>query len=233
MSTATVVGNLAKNTENDTIIYPTTMEALKQEMLNGEQSEGVNYFMHGEQVSDNFQSLMDLARDGKAERKSSSMLPRRRLPKWFVDHQQWIYKQLEPKFQLYATYHVWHDCGKPLVKRLGENQQVHYPDHAAVSAKAYLAAGGNKDVANLIDQDMVCHHLRSVEETKDLACNNAELLGLMVTALCAMHVCAPSVREGNVCSKDLTLTPGFKIKFKRIEYYGKIMMRVLVGCVQK
>lgn len=215
---------LVLNADDGHFPYPTSMEALKDLMLAGEQSPGINYYMHGEQVADCFEALMLLAKDNRAMLEA----PHWNLPKWFVDHQQWIYQQLQPKFDVYRKYHVWHDCGKPLVKQLDMQQQAHYPDHAAISAKAYLKAGGDAYIANLIDQDMVCHHLRTVEETKLLSHTNADMLILMVTAVCAMHVCTPSVAEGDTCPVDLTQTTGFKIKLKRIAYNGKIMMRILL-----
>jgi hypothetical protein len=219
----------------DDIVYPTTMEELKALMLSGEQSKGVNYFLHGEQVADKFDALMQLLSNNNAQQRMVERSPHWRLPKWLVDNQRWIHDQLEPKFALYRTYHTWHDCGKALVKHLDDEEETHYPFHAEASARAWLAAGGDDAVANLIDQDMVCHHLRTVKETEELAEKNPNFLVLMVTAVCEMHVCQPSTRkdEENVCPVDLTTTPGFLIKFKRLAYNGKIMMRHLMAAAEE
>lgn len=213
------------------IIYPTDQNELKERMLQGEQSLGVNYYEHGVQLANQFDALMDLMGDNRAKLTINHTEPRKRwsLPPWLVKHQRWIYDQLTANRDLYRTYHIWHDCGKPLVKVLDDDQAAHYPDHAAVSAKAWLSVGGDADIAWFIENDMVPHHLRSVEETKQLAYGQDahKFLVLMVTAVCAMHICSPSVKEGEACPLDLTQTPGFKIKMKRIAYYGKIMMRIL------
>lgn len=217
--------------EDDYIDYPDNMNDLRKIMLEGEQSIGVNYYMHGEQVAAKFEELLNLAKEGQLVERMNDYKPRWRLPRWLVLNQKWIYQQLAPKQSLYKTYHIWHDCGKPLVKKLDHNNQSHYPDHSAVSAKAWLKAGGDEITAILIENDMVCHHLRSVEETKQLSQNDEHFLALMVTAVCEMHVCQPPIstmnEENVVCNSDLTTTDGFKIKFKRIEYYGKIMMKIL------
>lgn len=217
-----------QNNKKD-IIYPASMDELKQYMLSGEQSIGVNYYQHGEQVAQQFIALMNLLKTGEAQTKIDHSSPRRRwvLPKWIVNHQQWIYNKLVSQMDQYYIYHVWHDCGKPLIKQLDAQQAVHYPDHALVSSKAWLAAGGNNYIATLIENDMVPHHLRSVDEAQQLAKNDPHFLGLMVTAVCSLHVCSPSTKEGDTCPLDLTTTAGFKIKMKRIAFYGKWMMRIL------
>ena len=212
--------------------YSTSMEELKESMLRGEQSAGVNYYQHGQQVADQFTRLLDLLKHHSATKKIPHDNPRKRwvLPQWIVNHQQFIFDALSPHAEIYKVYHVWHDCGKPLVKQWDNTTAaaVHYPDHALISSNAWLAAGGDAHVAVLIENDMVPHHIRSVEEVKQLARDDANFLVLMVTAVCALHVCSPSAVEGEACSLDLTSTSGFKIKMKRLNYYGKVMMRVLM-----
>lgn len=218
-------------TRHQDFTFPSNMHDLKQIMLAGEQSPGTNYYQHGKEVAQAFQELMSIMADKKAE---AIILPNTdtrikwHLPKWLVNHQKLIYDSLKPKMALYKTYQKWHDCGKPFVKQLDEVRQAHYPDHALVSSKAWIAAGGDKEVASLIENDMVCHHLRSVPETRILCETEPNFLALMVTAVCEMHVCQPPNSDKDaVCPLDLTLLPGFKIKFKRIEYYGKVMMKQL------
>ena len=133
---------------------------------------------------------------------------------------------------IYKTYQTWHDCGKPFVKQLDEHRRVHYPDHALISSKAWLAAGGSAEIAKLIQDDMVCHLLRSVPKTKILAKEDPNFFALMVTAVCEMHVCQPNMAESkelssNICPIDLTTQRGFLIKLQRIQYYGNVMIKTL------
>jgi hypothetical protein len=220
--------------------FPSSLDDLKQIMLAGEQSSGTNYYEHGKQVAEAFEQLMNLMKQKKAEIQVSPVDDQHikwRLPKWLVNNQQWIYDALVPKMEVYRTFQIWHDCGKPFVKQLDEARRAHYPDHALVSSQAYLAAGGSAEIASLIENDMVCHHLRSVPETKLLSQTEPDFLALMVTAVCEMHVCQPAMPFGpnedatevvdDSCPLDLTQLPGFKIKLKRVEYYGKVMMKQL------
>lgn len=221
--------NIMDSIDECTISYPKTMYALKESMLSGEQSPGVNYFLHGEEVADKFTTLMALAKDGKASCKMIDATGAHwRLPNWFVDNQKWIYSKLEPKFDIYRTYHIWHDCGKSLVKKFDSNSaQAHYPDHAEVSANAWIAAGGDEGVASLIRSDMLCHRLRRANEAKLHATTNPDFLVLMVTTLCALHVYLPTLKDGEERPSDLTTSEGFKIKFKRMQYIGNMMMQIL------
>lgn len=213
--------------------FPSNMDDLKQIMLAGEQSPGVNYYLHGEQVADAFTALMVLMEHGEAQVAFIAPQDGRkwRLPKWLVTHQKWIHAALAARADIYKTYQTWHDCGKPFVKKLDESRLAHYPDHALISAKAWIAAGGSTEIGALIENDMLCHHLRSVPETREYAKHDPNFLALMVTAVCEMHVCQPPLKEGgaNVCPIDLTTQTGFLIKLKRIEYYGKVMMKQLKG----
>lgn len=204
------------------------MEELKATMMSGEQSPGVDYYAHGLQVRDKFCELMNLMKEGKAAQHLPSKDPpfRWSLPKWIVQHQKQIFEQLQSKQSLYETYQTWHDCGKPFVKQVDKNNDVHYPDHAAVSAAAWLAAGGDEQIANLIRDDMIPHNLRTVAEARQLALHNSNFLILMVTAVCALHVCIPQTSE--ICDRDITATIGFKIKMQKLAYFERVMMQVLV-----
>jgi hypothetical protein len=208
----------------------------------GEQSPGVNYLQHGEQVANKFAALMALAEKAAIDKDRfvDATGVKWRLPKWFVRNQTWIHAQLKPHFIKLRTYQTWHDCGKPLVKEMDNEAIAHYPDHALVSANAWRAAGGDdEEVAHLIENDMLCHHLRTVEETVKYAHEESWLLALMVTALAEMHVCEPPRKgtsanenadeEAFVCPLDLTTQDGFKIKLKRMNDCGKAMMRVLLS----
>lgn len=215
--------------------FPTSMEDLKQIMMSGEQSPGTSYYAHGEQVAAAFEALCSIMEHGEAEEslaRPNEPIKKWRLPKWLVQHQKWIYEKLSTKMDIYKTYQTWHDCGKPFVKQLDEHRRAHYPDHALISSKAWLAAGGSAEIAKLVEDDMVCHHLRSVPETKALAKEDPNFLALMVTAVCEMHVCQPPMAESeelssNVCPIDLTTQTGFLIKLKRIQYYGNVMIKTL------
>lgn len=215
--------------EQSTIVYPTTMDELKSLMLSGEQSKGVDYYTHGVEVADKFAALMSMAKLGLAEQRMEDAKFKWRLPKWFVKHQQWIYAQLQPRFEQLRVFHIWHDCGKALVKTVDDDDQAHYKDHDNVSRQAFLMAGGDESVARLIGDDLICNLIRSTRVANDLAENHPDILAQLVTTIAKMHVFHPTVREGGASvAADLTTAEGFKIKLKKIEYYGWIIVRFLL-----
>lgn len=68
-------------------------------------------------------------------------------------------------FNTTLLYHVLHDCGKPLCKKVDEKQLVHYPNHAEISFNQIkILYPKDLDLQFLIKHDMDFHTL----STKDL-----------------------------------------------------------------
>jgi hypothetical protein len=61
------------------------------------------------------------------------------------------------------TYHVFHDCGKPDCIRFDDDGRRHFPNHAMMSARAWLAAGGDPYIGRLIEHDMDMHTLKPAD----------------------------------------------------------------------
>jgi hypothetical protein len=140
-----------------------------------------------------------------------------RLPTWFTEHAAWIRAKLAPDFDRLRTYQQWHDCGKPYARTVDADGKVHYPDHAAISARLWRELGGDPTIGDLIEQDMACHTLRPPEAAAFAANPNA--LALLVTALCELH--ANASMFGGMQSDS------FKIKWKRLDKCGTIILNHL------
>ena len=140
-----------------------------------------------------------------------------RLPAWFEQHASWTRTQLAPQFDDLQTYQQWHDCGKFYCQELDTDGKAHYPDHAQVSADIWRGLGGDPKIGQLIGDDMLCHHLRPADALS--FASNPNALALLVTALCELH--ANASMFGGISSDS------FKIKFKRLEKCGNIILREL------
>lgn len=175
-------------------------------MRAGRQTKGISYWEHGELVAARFRDLMN---------PEPNMVWR--LPAWFEQNADWIREQLKPEFHRILTYQLWHDCGKPYCREEDADGKVHYPNHAEVSAEIWLSLGGDPFIGELIRRDMDCHLLRTANAEEFARSPHA--LILLCTALCELH--ANASMFGGIESES------FKIKFKRLDKCGNIIMKHL------
>lgn len=174
-------------------------------MEDGEQMPGLSFAQHGLMVYKRFKDLI------------GSRTEVWRLPDWFIEHEEFILKELAPHLELISQYQIWHDCGKPFCRTVDAEGKVHYPDHANISANIWLSLGGDQKTAELIRDDMRCHLLRPADAKQFSKHPNA--LILLITALCELH--ANATMFGGIQSD------GFKIKFKRLDKCGNIILSEL------
>lgn len=176
-------------------------------MLTTEQTKGQTVFQHGQSVQYHFFSLLDHLKNG-------SDLPGWRLPAWISTHSKHILSNLHSD-ETIAAYTLYHDCGKPLCRIVDAEGKAHFPDHAEVSRRTYLAATGDTVVANLIGWDMCVHSDDAA--TIQFRCENTwtvqDAITLLLAALAEVHSNAKMF--GGVDSTS------FKIKWKTIEKRGK------------
>lgn len=160
-----------------------------------EQTKGLSILAHGEQVHQKFLDLIQGRTEGW------------RLPKWFNAP---IFMERLLDKNTTSWYHVYHDCGKPFCRTVGEDGKVHFPDHASVSAGIWRVHRGDPIIADLIQHDMDMHLMRPSDvqtyARKDLAPT------LLLTALAEIH--ANAEMFGGIESTS------FKIKFKNLERLG-------------
>jgi hypothetical protein len=116
---------------------------------------------------------------------------------------------------LMSRYIVHHDCGKPFCLVIDPEGRRHFPDHAAVSRKTWLDAGGDHAAGDLIGMDMDVHLLK--EEGVTEFARRPEAIPLLLTGLSEIH--ANSGMFGGIDST------GFKIKYKQIDKRGKSILR--------
>lgn len=175
-------------------------------MQAGHQTKGISFWDHGALVAARFRDLM-----------SESPTMTWRLPAWFELNADWIRKGLQPQFDRIQTYQLWHDCGKPYCREEDADDKIHYPNHANVSADIWLSLGGDALIGELIRRDMDCHTLRTAQAEEFSRSPHA--LILLTTALCELH--ANASMFGGLESES------FKIKFKRLDKCGNIIIKNL------
>lgn len=135
-----------------------------------------------------------------------------KLPEWFKQHHHFLINNLHP-LKTIKTYTSYHDIGKGLCKTTDSDGKAHYPNHAAVSKKAFLKACPNRTVeAELIGLDMLLHTAKWEEiEALDLPINT--LATLLIVAFAEIH--------SNAFATDGLDTISFKIKYKKLDRIGK------------
>lgn len=104
-------------------------------------------------------------------------------------------------------YHIYHDCGKPFCRTVDEDGRQHFPDHAQVSVRTWLEAGGSESISWYVSHDMDFHTLKGEELRELLADERAPTL--LLTAWAELH--ANAQMFGGVESTS------FKIKRKFLE----------------
>lgn len=107
------------------------------------------------------------------------------------------------------------NVGKPSCRTVGPDGRHHFPDHAAVSARVWRAAGGCEAVARLIEQDMDLHLLKA--EDVPAFSDRPHAFALLLTALAEVH--ANASMFGGMEST------GFKIKWKHVDKRGRAILK--------
>jgi peptidyl-tRNA hydrolase len=185
-------------------------EALLDSMRSCEQTPGLTVLRHGEMVRDHYRDLMDHLRYG------SPLRGEWRLPDWIRDP---LLLEGLPSDGVMAEYHVFHDCGKPLCRTVDTDGRQHFPGHAAASEKAWLDAGGDPEVGDLIGMDMDVHLLKD-EGVAEFSLR-PQALALLLTALSEVH--ANASMFGGIEST------GFKIKAKHVAKRGRAILKAIAS----
>lgn len=177
-------------------------------MQHGYQTHGISYWDHGSIVAARFKDLM-----------SPTPAMEYQLPQWYTENKDFIKAALIPKMDDICTYQLWHDLGKPYCRTVDEDGKIHYPNHADISAEIWEHLGGDREIGQLIRDDMLCHQLRTSDA--EAFASNPNALILLVTALCELH--ANATMFGGYQSDS------FKIKYKRLSKCGAIILKTLKG----
>lgn len=191
-----------------TNIIPTSikLEDLIQRMSSCPQGKTQNVLQHGQSVWQHFTTLL-------GHLKHDEPLPAWwRVPGWA--NNKAILDELPPAETLkaYATYH---DCGKPFCRIVDETGRQHFPGHAEISERVWLAAGGDPLAARLIGMDMDAHLLRA-DGIEEFA-GRPEAPALQLMAIAEVHSNAAMFGGEN--------SDSFKIKAKHLEHRGGQVMK--------
>lgn len=176
-----------------------------------EQTQGQSVFDHGMSVKEYTFDLLNQLRGIPTEKVW-------KLPDWFCN-------RLTPySDDIIDEYTRLHDIGKP-VCRIVEDGKVHFPNHAEVSKRVYLEAGGNPIVANLIGWDMCIHTLNS-NEIADLCeiWTAKDASTLLIVSLAELH------SNARMFGGELGIeSVSFKIKFKHVDKRGRQVFKHYFG----
>lgn len=182
-------------------------------MRSCEQTAGQTILEHGLSVAEYMGELLDFL-DGAPLDET-----RWRVPSWLGENRA-LLKSLLPSRAMLQEYAIFHDCGKPRCRTVDADGRVHFPDHAEVSYKTWLEAGGDEDVAFLIRNDMKLHTATSEEAETFLKETEPRFLAaLLLSALSEVHSNARLF--GGIDSTS------FKIKWKKIDRRGRQICAVL------
>ena len=176
-------------------------------MRSCEQTSGQTIYEHGLSVWSHLEELLDFL-DGKPLDES-----RWRVPSWLPENRQ-LLRSLAPSRALLREYAIFHDCGKPRCRTVDPEGRAHFPDHAEVSYRAWLEAGGDLDAAFLIRNDMVTHAASSEDYEAFLAGTEPRFVAtLLLSALAEVH--SNAAMFGGISSTS------FKIKWKKLDKRGR------------
>lgn len=188
---------------------PTSFDQMVADMLRCEQTPGQTVYQHGQSVTKVFFRLKDhLKGDAVIDE------PGWRLPSWFGEYGEAISDRLYDDTTT-SLYTLYHDCGKPYCRIVGEDGKVRFPGHADVSAETWAAVGGDERVGRLIRDDMLLH-TASADEIANFCTGRwspQEAATLLVAALAEIHSNARMF--GGIESVS------FKQKYKNLDRRGK------------
>ncbi len=145
--------------------------------------------------------------------KSSEQAYQYPIPKWFLEHKDYLLPHIEKNLEDIKKYLIFHDCGKPFCITEDEKGQ-HFKNHAQISKETYISYLGGGLIGELIGDDMLCH----ITKPKDFETllDNPKIEILLCAALAEMHSNAKMF--GGFDSDS------FKIKLKN---YDKLGCRIL------
>ena len=184
-----------------------TFQDLAQAMLKCDQTKNQTVYQHGVSVKQHLAELIDAL-------ERLELLPNWKLPSYLLDYKEQILSNLHSE-EVVSAYTVYHDCGKPFCREMDAEGKDHYPNHADVSKKLFIEAGGDPIAAKLIGWDMVLHS--STAEEIQLLCETEwttqDACTLLLTALAELH--SNCRLFGGMDSIS------FKSKWKTLERRGK------------
>jgi hypothetical protein len=137
-----------------------------------------------------------------------------RVPSWLNDSTRRLLACKLMPLDVLKTYHVYHDCGKPLCRVVDDAGSQHFPGHAQASRDRWHDAGGDSLVSELILRDMDVHQLKA-EGVNEFA-STPYAASLLLTGLAELHSNAQMF--GGIQSDS------FKMKFKNLERRGKAIL---------
>lgn len=174
------------------------------------QTEGMTIMQHGQMVKDYFDDLLQHLENG------TPLKYEWRLPDWLIEHKELFLSKLMDREKI-ALYQIYHDCGKPFCITYDEQGRRHFPNHATISYLTWGRYSSDKDIANLIWQDMDFHLLKA-DQCEEFA-KRPTAATLILTALAEIH--ANASMFGGLGSES------FKIKHKRFTQRGKKCIDIL------
>ena len=183
------------------------LSSLVEAMRTCEQAPGLSVLQHGLMVRDRYSELVAHLRG------LTPLKHEWRLPNWIGNP---ILLERLPPDETMARYHVFHvriNCGKPTVLTIVDGRR-HFPGHATASELAYLASGGEPDIAALIGMDMDIHFLKDVGVAAFAL--RPQACGLLLTGLAEVH--ANASMFGGIGSDS------FKAKWKTLDRRGKAIL---------
>ena len=181
-----------------------SIQDLAVSMLRCEQTKGQTVYQHGVSVNQHYQELI-----------AAKLLPDGwRIPSFVVNYKDQIFANLHPN-EIVSMYLLYHDCGKPFCREVDSEGKVHFPNHAEVSKRMFLEAGGDSVAANLIGWDMVLH-TSNAEEIQNY-CENV----WTVKDACTLLLAALSELHSNAKMFGGIESTSFKCKWKNLERRGK------------
>lgn len=181
---------------------------LIEAMRSCQQTEGMSVHQHGMMVAAYYEDLIDHLEDGEP------LAYEWRLPQWASRPE--VLDALPSRDVMHA-YHVFHDCGKPFCLEIDEEGRRHFPDHAAVSKRTWLEAGGDAEIGELIGMDMDAHLLKA-DGLAEFA-SRPQAKALLLTALAEVH--ANAHMFGGLESTS------FKIKYKHLDKRGRQVLDLI------
>lgn len=183
-------------------------DSLIEVMRSCQQTEGMSVLQHGMMVAAYYEDLIEHLEDGEP------LAYEWRLPQWASRPEV---LDGPPVRDVMHAYHVFHDCGKPFCLEIDEEGRRHFPDHAAVSKRVWLEAGGDPEVGKLIGMDMDAHLLKA-DGLAEFA-SRPQAKALLLTALAEIH--ANAHMFGGLGSTS------FKIKWKHIDKRGRQVLDLI------
>lgn len=179
------------------------------------QTEGQNVLQHGRSVREHYFTLIDYI-NGDISLENA---PNWRIPEWVDENLETIKKHLLSRYVM-DRYLTLHDCGKPAVRTIDENDKQHFPNHAESSEQVYLSTfkeHADETVAYLIRHDMDAHLLKN---------DGVEAFAANPTAISQLLAALAEVTSNAAMFGGIEST-SFKIKFKQINQRGKAVLNAI------